>query len=244
MPPDWASSGARLALSFDVRFDERELELFGSSERWLQRLPSEPDADIARYKLSPVNHPKYVNEYGEQTVALQDLGAWCESGEDASKKALRFFVDFADGAGRQDASLQAERVFFETTFWPAGVLQTLQQARDELAKKSEEVCQRRDAHKQATEQADALRKLLMVRQGVLLYDEQILVDSKLAEVKRCLPDERGTVEASRASPSGRGPSISLSNGGTLSVKRKARLTNAGEEYHVIGTFSARPCAHN
>ena len=84
------------------------------------------------------------------------------------------------------------------------------------------------------DQANALTKLLMVRQGVVLYDEQILLSSRLAELKAELPNELGTADWPD------GPSIW--NGGTVCVKRKNALTNAGEEYHVIGTFSARPCS--
>lgn len=236
MPADWAASGARLSLSFDVCFEESELEHFGEYERWLQRLPAESRfaRGFNRRRLTSLSQPKYIDGDGEQTVALSNLAAWVTGGEKDGKQALRFIVDFSDGAKRQDVSIEPERLYFATEYWHAGVLDTLQQRHDDLLNEVDEVQQRRDKHTAEMDQANALTKLLMVRQGVVLYDEQILLSSRLAELKAELPNELGTADWPD------GPSIW--NGGTVCVKRKNALTNAGEEYHVIGTFSARPCS--
>ena len=234
MPAEWAASGARLALSWDVKFEESELECFGERERWLQRLPAESRAaGFVRRRLTSLSVPKYVDGGGEQLVAVSNLGAWVEGGEETGKRALRFIVDFADGASRQDVSLQPERLFFSTEYWPTGDLAMLRQRHDDLAKEVDEVRQRRDAHDAEMDQAGALKKMLMMRQSVVLYDEQTLVSSRLADVDAELPSELGTADW----PDG----PSLANGGTVCVKRKNAITKAGEEYHVIGTFAARPC---
>lgn len=111
MEQDWAASGARLVLPVNVRFTEEELDLGFPGEEGLG----------GRFckKLAVLdNNARFVGPEGEVIVNVQG-GGWAslplterkgDYGEGASK--LRFFLDFPDGASRNDVRLPAGRVFF------------------------------------------------------------------------------------------------------------------------------------
>jgi hypothetical protein len=227
MPAEWAASGARLVLPFQVMFEEGQLEQVGSNERLL----GGPDAP--RRRLTPLTDPKFVDgTMGERTVRVAKTAAWCETplGE-SGERALRFFVDFKDSATRQDVTFDAERVFCTTGYWPAGVLDATRARYDAVAAAIGEQQRRIDAHQDEVSRANPLQKALLVRKSVLLFDELSALNRRLNEAAQGMPDECGSIE-------GPGGAI-MAKAGSLCVKRSGKL-GIGEEYHILGTFTLSP----
>lgn len=108
MPQEWAASGARLSLPLELRFSDEPVDLgFPGEEvfggRAARRLVCEGGS--------------FVGPQGEVKVAAAG-GAWAvePSGQEGEGRA-RFFLDFPDGAARNDVSLPAGRVYFSCACW-------------------------------------------------------------------------------------------------------------------------------
>jgi hypothetical protein len=109
MEKDWAVSGARLVFPINVRFSDEEVDLGIPGEEGLG----------GRYckKLVVLDEfSRFVGSNGEETVRVAD-GGWATSPVSDrnavnGENKLRFFLDFPDGASRNDVSVPAGRVYF------------------------------------------------------------------------------------------------------------------------------------
>ena len=118
MPEEWAASGARLSLPLDIEFLEEPLIEPGTPLPSLLMTPGEPmlgnQFEIKRLKCTGGS---FVGEQGEVVVRATG-GAWSaqEPGR-CSQRVLRFYIDFPEDAVRNDVTLPAGRVFFNTAVW-------------------------------------------------------------------------------------------------------------------------------
>jgi hypothetical protein len=88
MPPEWAASGARLALPLQIQYHH---EFSDENERLLGKGETRTH--------QPLGTPKFVSSLGEVEVAVSQVG-WSvkKTDEDnGSSTALRFFLDFPEG---------------------------------------------------------------------------------------------------------------------------------------------------
>jgi len=119
MPPEWAASGARLVLpDLELCFGERVYK-YGYSETEERMLGY--GYDPPPLSIDVLSMPKFVGTKGEETVQVKK-GAYALKSPPADDDAypgiaFRFFLDFPDGALRNDVTLPAERVFFTTKCW-------------------------------------------------------------------------------------------------------------------------------
>lgn len=119
MPPEWAASGARLVLpDVDLRFEEKVYR-YGYSENEERLLGYGYDPPPLQVEV--LSLPKFVGTKGEETVQITKGGYALKSSPEGDDRwpgiAFRFFLDFPDGAIRNDVTLPAERVFFTTKCW-------------------------------------------------------------------------------------------------------------------------------
>jgi len=119
MPPEWAASGARLVLpDVDLRFEEKVYR-YGYSENEERLLGY--GYDPPPLEVDVLSMPKFVGSKGEETVQITKGGYALKSPPEGDDRwpgiAVRFFLDFPDGAIRNDVTLPAERVFFTTKCW-------------------------------------------------------------------------------------------------------------------------------
>ena len=104
MAKEWGASGARLSLPLQVTFSDERLDL---------GFPGEEALGGRGARRLECAEGRFVGPKGE-TVVRTDGGAWTTSaipGPPGQFK-LRFFIDFPDGAERNDVSIPAGRVFF------------------------------------------------------------------------------------------------------------------------------------
>ena len=116
MDKEWAVSGGRLVLPITVRFTNEKVDLGipgeeGLGGRYCRKLEVLDDDEIS-----------FVSPQGTVTVPVIN-GGWAtlpildqklESGE----RKLRFFLDFPNGAQRNDVSIPPGRVFFSSAVLP------------------------------------------------------------------------------------------------------------------------------
>ena len=221
MPPAWAASGARLALPVDVEFQSADATQFR------EPLLGESKGTC---RLRVTQPGKFIGPAGEEVVAATN-GAWraTEAPGGYGETYLRFFLDFPDGAQRNDVTLPAGRVFFTTGVW----------ARDDLeraeaeAERLKSLLERLDAEgAQADKEiasANLLQKAAAVRAAVNRNDQRVTLVAQYKAVASCLPGTDGTLEG----PSG----VRVAKKGGLCIKVKRLL---GDQYHILGSFTMCP----
>ena len=118
MDKDWAASGARLVLPVNIRFTNEEMDL---------GIPGEESLG-GRYcrRVRVLDESiSFVGPQGQTEVEVVD-GGWAtlpilNQKLQAGERKLRFFLDFPQGAQRNDVSIPAGRVFFSSAVFPKNV---------------------------------------------------------------------------------------------------------------------------
>jgi hypothetical protein len=131
MDKDWAASGARLVFPINVRFSDEELDLGipgeeGLGGRYCKRLVVLEDSDdvvVSRFVGPNGEETVRVAGGGWATLPMNERGGANNNGGSESSK-LRFFLDFPDGASRNDVSIPAGRgiAFQDSTAVPLDIL--------------------------------------------------------------------------------------------------------------------------
>jgi len=242
MPPDWAASGARLVLpNLEVEFQadkakERERLLGGPLQQQMA--------------LIPTIQPSFVGING-QTIVPVKAGAYCLSSstfdERSPRKNFRFYLDFPEGALRNDVSLPAERIFFNIDCWVEN--DALIQARRKWTENEKELKDLQEFYEKLTvdsatefQQVLRLRSLVLMTERIdLLLERQKDLDSQLPKRKIIMNDIIGSSSSFNDEDVIRGPSgVVFSNqDGYMTVKRYGGILNMREEYHIVGTFTIR-----
>ena len=112
MDKDWGASGARLLLPINLKFTNDEIDLgFPGEEslggRYVYRLEV----------LNDNNKVSFVGPQGEVQVEVTN-GGWATLPSNSGETKLRFFLDFPQGAIRNDVSIPSGRVYFSTACFP------------------------------------------------------------------------------------------------------------------------------
>lgn len=109
MPGEWAASGARLSLPMAISFSDETVDL---------GFPGEESMGGRYAKRLDCEGGSFVGPQGEVVVKATG-GAWkaSPSGRADGESLIRFFVDFPEGATRNDVTLPAGRVFFSCSCW-------------------------------------------------------------------------------------------------------------------------------
>jgi len=142
MPTAWGASGARLAFEVGVQFLDEPPRKTGP-RGWGESMLG---AAESTKRLVVTRAPSFVGSAGLVTVQTADGACCCTPTAEGDAGALRMFIDFPDGASRNDVDLAAgERVFFTTGAWSAGALESLLSEREELeaalaANRLQQVC--------------------------------------------------------------------------------------------------------
>lgn len=219
MPVEWASSGARLGLSFSVCFQK-------SAATDQQEKLLGPDKTRV---IIPLSQPSFVGLSGEESIRVT-AGGWCAKPIEnnvGQQVALRFFLDFPDGAARNDVVLPAGRIFFSTYCWLND--SKLIEAQEASAWTQTELADVQQKLKtQQQENKGPLQKATGIRTAILQTERKQLLERKLANQRRSLPGNDDVVP---------GPNdILLKKQGMLYVKRFGGFLGRREEYHIVGTF--------
>lgn len=112
------TTGSKLGLPLDVQFTSGACTDFGMNNEALLLGNNAPTATSSILSLQPLNEPKFVTLSGQQSVKVTPGAYACQISDPETKQFFfRFFLDFPEGATRNDVTLPAERVYFMSSCW-------------------------------------------------------------------------------------------------------------------------------
>lgn len=228
MPPEWAASGAKLALSVEVEFTDESCPYEMTKERLLTG-----DVAIERSSLlsvEPLNEPTFISSKGQETVKVTSGAYGCQiQGLASQQYLLRFFFDFPEGAVRNDVTLPAERIYFLSSCWikDDGILDRANQRKSKLLKSLQSINEELEELKRSS--AGFFQKALGFRQSVILIERRAEFQSELERLEQTYPLDPSRIV--------NGPNnIIFAKDGVIAVKRFRGAYDTKEQYHWIGTF--------
>ncbi|CAJ1968508.1 unnamed protein product [Cylindrotheca closterium] len=228
MPKEWAASGARLAFSLEIEFtDELCSDYEMTKESLLQQATKNPRLVV------PLNEPSFVSTKGQEKIVVKEGAFGCQlQTPQAQQYALRFFLDFPNGAQRNDVTLPSERIYFLWSCWimneasidmAEGLKARLEERIAELGQQLEDF-----------QSKNVLEKAMGMRQNVLLVEKKGKMQAQLAEVINTYPLASNPMELATG-PNG----LIFPKEGVIAVKRWGGSLGTREQYHWVGTFTLK-----
>jgi len=203
--------------------------------------------------VEPLNDPTFVTARGQQTIEVTEGAYGCDLQNFQSQQyALRFFLDFPEGAKRNDVELPAERIYFIASCW------IVEEAATERARnRHNELWERRSALQDqilelsaAMEERGIVGKAMGLRQMTACVEQKKALEDQLAELEQAYPLQEpdmittATATTTDASAPQRrrefleGPKgLLFDKNGVIAVKRFRGPMDTREQYHWVGTFS-------
>ena len=132
------------------------------------------------YRLRVLSPGKFVGVNGEVEVAATS-GAWSQVATGRGGESfLRFFIDFPDGASRNDVELPTGRVFFTNGCWIGQELELAQTAVEQLQEELAEL----EAAPVFSEGANPLQKIFELPKAVNRDEKQRPCQGKTSSSRR------------------------------------------------------------
>ena len=235
MPPEWAASGAKLGFALEVEFTNDSADYEMTKERLLTR-----DALMGSKILcvEPLNTPTFVSANGQESIRVEAGAYGCQiQGLESRQYAFRFFLDFPDGAKRNDVELPAERIYFLSSCWllPTGdagkkSLERAQTRRDRLMASIQETNQEMNELELKLSEANIIQKVALFKDSMKSAERLQKLNSQLNELEQTYPLDPSKII--------KGPNeIIFAKEGMVAVKRLRGTMGTKEQYHWVGTFS-------
>lgn len=231
MPPEWAASGAKLGLSVEVEFTDEACSYEMTKERLLM---GDDDGRRGPSMLSvePLNDPVFVSAKGQEVVKVLPGAYACQiQGLASGQYKLYFFLDFPEGAVRNDVQLPAERIYFLGSCWigDEAVIDRAERRRDDILKSVHQIDQEFEEVQQ-TSATGFLQKAAGFRQSAVLFERRGKLQSQLEDLEQRYPLDKGVII--------KGPNdVIFAKEGVIAVKRFRGTLGTKEQYHWVGTFS-------
>ena len=228
MPPEWAASGARLGFPVEVEFtDEACADYDMTKERLLGSTGKGIRAAV------PLNEPTFISNKGQETVRVEEGAYGCElQAVEPQQYTFRFFLDFPEGATRNDVELPAERIYFMTSCWidNEAALQRAQKRLEEAEKAIEDINNEIREIEQAS--SNIFQKAMGFRETVTLVETKKAITDQVNELRQTYPLNS---ELLLKGPNG----LTFVKEGIIAVKRYRGALETREQYHWVGTFSIK-----
>ena len=224
MPPEWAASGARLGFPIEIEFTSEPCD---SYEMTKERLLG--DAKPIR-SVVPLNEPAFVSLKGRETINVLPGAYACElQSLEAQQYRLRFFMDFPEGAVRNDVQLPPERIYFLSSCWIKDdhILERAKKLQQEIRISLEKVNE--ELQLLSTDSSGIVQKAMNFRRSVTLVERRSKLDQQLTELEQAYPlHPESLVE---------GPNnLLFAKEGIVAVKRFRGAMDTKEQYWWVGTF--------
>mmetsp|Transcript_10053 Transcript_10053/g.31840 ORF Transcript_10053/g.31840 Transcript_10053/m.31840 type:complete len:274 (+) Transcript_10053:41-862(+) len=221
MTLDIQSGGARLAVPLEITFSDEPVA--GGDFRWTVE---EPTCCPARRLLASAG--TFVGPQGEVSVEARPGGWLAEPPDRCGRSALRFYIDFPDGAQRNGAELPPGRAYFRAACWDGA---QLRQFEAEAAAVRAEL----DALGAAAEASASLGLSAERAEAAMPSERRQLLEYQLEIIEHSMPDERGVLP---------GPGdLQMAAGGELSIKTDSVANMWGlirSNFDTIGGFTLAP----
>ena len=231
MPPEWAASGAKLALNLELEFTKNDCADY---EMTKERLLGTGRPTFRA--VEPLLEPTFVSAQGQQSVKVTEGAYGCDIQQlEAQLYAFRFFLDFPNGAIRNDVELPAERIYFMTQCWikDERSINRAKGRKVKIEKSLDEINQNLAEWQSAGDNNNILKKVMGIRQSVLDVERKTLLETQLTELDKTYPLGEATDLVS-------GPYDTLFvKEGVIAVKRFRGAMGTKEQYHWVGTFTIK-----
>lgn len=233
MPPEWAASGAKLGFALEVEFTDEPAEYEMTKERLLK---GDALMGTKLQSVEPLNTPSFVSTNGKETICVEPGAYGCQiQGLESRQYAFRFFLDFPDGAQRNDVEMPAERIYFLSSCWllsgrEDGSLERARRRRDGIVSTIQQVNDELQKVEQRLQEANVLQKVGLFSDSMKLAERRGKLSTQLQELEQTYPlDPSKVIE---------GPNdIIFAKEGIVAVKRFRGAMNTKEQYHWIGKFT-------
>ena len=174
----------------------------------------------------------FVGAQGLVEVPLTETAAWRATTTPETQDLgalLRFYLDFPQGAERNDVVLPAGRVFFTNgAFWDADQLEREEAKLARLEDEYEKQYKESTARAKAIDSAGPLGRIQAVRAAVLAQDEVVKLRGRINDQRAGLPGEAGVITGAGG--------VKLAGEGVLSVKRRGGAFGLSEVYNLVGRY--------
>ncbi|KAL7539068.1 hypothetical protein ACHAXR_013273, partial [Thalassiosira sp. AJA248-18] len=221
--PEWAASGAKLGLPLDVKFSTETCESYEMNQESL--LGGAVPAFLA---VNPLNSPTFTSANGIETVKVTPGAFSCQIKlPETEEYSFRFFLDFPEGAVRNDVVLPAERIYFMTSCWngDSHVIEKAEVQKEQMVRSLKQINNDIDEMEHSPA---GLQKALGVREYIVLMERR----RKLVDQIGMLCDIFPPVDRLFKTPI----NMLFLKEGVIAVKR---LQDNKETYHWVGTFTFR-----
>lgn len=258
MPPEWAASGAKLGFALEVEFTNEPCEYEMTKERLLTG-GDDASSLMGNNKLltvEPLNEPSFVSVTGKETIHVQSGAYGCQiQGLESRQYAFRFFLDFPEGAKRNDVELPAERIYFLSSCWllndndsksnnssnnddddgttkqssSTSPLDRARRRKDKLEQSIQQITSELEEMEQKSSTQNIFQKAASFRESINLVEKRGRLSAQLEELEQTYPlDSSKVIDG----PNG----ITFAKEGVVAVKRLRGAMGTMEQYHWVGTF--------
>lgn len=226
MPPEWAASGAKLSLPLELEFCKEPCAEYEMNK---ERLLGDGNKPSFR-AVELLNEPSFISTKGVERVKVTSGAFGCSIERIESQQySFRFFLDFPEGAVRNDVELPAERIYFLSSCWIAdqAIKDRAQQTKEQTEKAWKNTS--KELEELNAKSSNFFQKALDLRQMTTLVERRKKLESIMVDIDQSYPlrDEL-LIEG----PNG----IVFPKEGTIAVKRFGGSMGSREQYHWVGKF--------
>lgn len=230
MPEEWAASGAKLGFVLEVGFSDYKEQ--GTKEI----LGQDALMGIRLQEMLPLNQPSFVSASGTQVIDVQPGAYGCQVQDRESQQyALRWYLDFPNGAKRNDVELPAERIYFLSRCWLPSSNDVSMLALENARKEKKQVTSEMELTNarlnkiRTTPPADNLfgkvvQNAFNMRHIIILLERRKKLQSQLNELEKKYPLDSDKI---MNSPN---DDVIYAKEGVIAVKRS-------RQYHWVGKFT-------
>jgi hypothetical protein len=228
MPPEWAASGAKLGFTLEVGFTDN------AAEQMITRDMLAGDAMMGNkpQTIIPLQPPSFISLTGSEVIDVKPGVYGCQiQNRDSEQYALRWYLDFPNGAKRNDVELPAERIYFLSRCWlPSSndegmlALENARKEKKQLLSTMELTDARlnkiRNSPPAGNLLGDVVQNAFNFRHIVKLIERKKRLQSQLNELERAYPLDSDKII--------NGPNdVSYAKDGVIAVKRSSKYLWVG-----------------
>ena len=226
MPSEWAASGAKLGFTLEVGFTDNAEQITREMLAGDALMGNKPQTVI------PLKQPSFVSVSGSELIDVKPGAYGCQMQDrDSQQYALRFYLDFPNGARRNDVELPADRIYFLSRCWLPSSNDESMLALENARKEKKQILSTieltdarlnkiRSSPPAGNLLGDIVQNVFNFRHIVKLVERKKKLQSQLKELQRAYPLDSDKII--------NGPNeVSYAKDGVIAIKRSSKYLWVG-----------------
>ena len=226
MPSEWAASGAKLGFTLEVGFTDNAEQITREMLAGDALMGNKPQTVI------PLKQPSFISVSGSELIDVKPGAYGCQMQDrDSQQYALRFYLDFPNGARRNDVELPADRIYFLSRCWLPSSNDESMLALENARKEKKQILSTieltdarlnkiRSSPPAGNLLGDIVQNVFNFRHIVKLVERKKKLQSQLKELERAYPLDSDKII--------NGPNdVSYAKEGVIAVKRSSKYLWVG-----------------